>query len=298
MGQDDKDNKKSPHSGYHTKDGEAESGVFYGHQVAYYRTSAVGTLDHEHAAHDGKKNHRTRVYPHGGYESHQQNDDNKKQITHHQHPGHYREHTPKGHSQHTVQHKERFSGKTDNANSGGDRYRQGKKDRAGGYSKNYGTVSENQVRLKSKSNDASASGDTMTITNTPGSRSDHNNNSGVKTHGDVKYDIFKEDAGAHYQKNGDLGATKKMQVQSLKDDMMVTAQEKDVKIEAKKANVDIKAKSKITLTVGGSSITIESSKVTIKAQEIILDGTCHLGGQGGQLAGKCGGGCASRVFVN
>jgi hypothetical protein len=48
---------------------------------------------------------------------------------------------------------------------------------------------------------------------------------------------------------------------------------------------------------GTATITMMGDTITIKASKIILDGECHLGGQGGQPCGECGGGCASKVFV-
>jgi hypothetical protein len=48
---------------------------------------------------------------------------------------------------------------------------------------------------------------------------------------------------------------------------------------------------------GTATITMTGDTVTIKASKIVLDGECHIGGSGGTLAGLCGGGCATKVFL-
>jgi phage gp45-like len=53
----------------------------------------------------------------------------------------------------------------------------------------------------------------------------------------------------------------------------------------------------ITLTIGGSSVKIESSQITYTSAKHVLVGEVHLGADGGEPIGLCGGGCSTKVFA-
>lgn len=79
------------------------------------------------------------------------------------------------------------------------------------------------------------------------------------------------------------------------------AQEKKwiITLDKQKITVDIENKT-IKFETENTSILLEQTgkKITLKADEIILDGNCKLGGtDASQVAAHCGPGCATKVLV-
>jgi phage gp45-like len=63
-------------------------------------------------------------------------------------------------------------------------------------------------------------------------------------------------------------------------------------------NISIVAtKDSITITFKDTSVKLQSGSITLTAPKHVLKGEVHLGDDGGELIGLCGGGCATKVFA-
>jgi phage gp45-like len=56
-------------------------------------------------------------------------------------------------------------------------------------------------------------------------------------------------------------------------------------------------KNSVTVTIGQSSVKVEPGQITYNSPKHILVGEVHLGADGGEPIGLCGGGCATKVFA-
>lgn len=129
--------------------------------------------------------------------------------------------------------------------------------------------------------DVSTSSSSQSGTDSDGNRYVNHEGNSVHSYNGHTYIIAKGDHGLHAQGgNIDHHADAKLQMYGESAAMVTSG-----------TTVILKAgSSTATITMTGDTVTITASK-------IILDGECHLGGSGGTLAGVCGGGCATKVFV-
>ena len=195
-----------------------------------------------------------------------------------------------GNSDHTDGHGECCKMQTRNHNTGGEYYTQTANNRGSGSAGKDISLSGDVAHVSAKSNSIDTSGgEGISMSSTISQQqSNHNDGDDADTTGKINYRVHGADHGSYGAANVDHAANNSMQQQALNGNVMITA---------KKGSIQANAQQKIILTVGGSSITIEGGQVTIKSQTITLDGTSYIGGSGGQLAGTCGGGCASKVYV-
>ena len=282
----EKPNYKVPHSGNHDKDGSPIMIPMDWHYE--YEVSHTGLTHVKYAnAQDSSNNFNARVGPMGEFEHWQRNSGNS--IYTEMMP-HARRHWDNNHSSHTKTNSEGFTGGVGNQNTKNERATTTTKNEMSGVTNNNVALHGNDARIRSSSNFVNASDSGIHIQTTGGDSYNYHEKDVASTYGGNHYEITQKDRGIHVQKDGNLDfrvQKGKMQLQTGKGDLTVKSG----------GNMMINASSKITIQVGGSTITLESGQVTIKSQKITLDGESHVGGQGGQLCGTCGGGCSTRVYV-
>lgn len=96
------------------------------------------------------------------------------------------------------------------------------------------------------------------------------------------------DSGGGKGKEAEAGEDEDVTMVFTKDDITLTKGESSIKLEA-----DV-----ITLTQGGSVVTIKDGEIKHKADHVIIESDhVDLGAEGGEPVGLCGGGCATKVFA-
>jgi hypothetical protein len=284
-GNETKHNKKVPHSPHHDKEGQEQqlyADMFYEYEVCH-----MGSHHTKYRDPQGTKNFNSRVGPTGESEYHDENDGDFLSTSHYPNAQRHYNNT---HSSHTDSNREKYAGGVQNKNTGGQVSSTTKQDEWKGASNNRVSLHSNEARIRSKSNFVNASDDGIHIQTSKGQSWNYHSKDVATTYGGNHYQISQGDHGIHVQKDGNLDyrvEKGKMQLQTGKGELQVKSG----------STMNINAASKITIQVGGSSISIEGGEIKVKSSKITLDGESHIGGSGGTLAGTCGGGCASKTFV-
>jgi hypothetical protein len=290
-GQQKPHNDKLPKDPYNMDNAQ----TYYADQYHTYRTCATGTAHIEHSNPKIKHNHEIDTKHNGSYKFWHQNggsgDGGQKDEFHADFTqGQERNYQSGGTSGHCDGHHEACSMQTRNKNTGGEYFTQTAENRASGATKKDVSASGDISHIPAKSNNVDTSGgEGISMSSTVNSQqSNHNDKNDADTTGEINYRVHGKDHGSYGMANVSHMAKDSYQVIGNKNIYLDCGQGS--------ANIHMEDK-KITLKVGGSSIVIEDNQITLKAQTITLDGTCYLGGSGGSLCGKCGGGCASKVYV-
>ena len=281
-----KDNYKSPYSPHHDSQGQAQqlyADLFYEYEVCH-----MGTHQTKYRDPQGSNNFNSRAGPTGDYEFHDEN--NGTAIYTECYPNAHRHYT-NNHSTHADGNHEQYTGGVSNKNTGGENSSTTAMNDLGGATNNRVALHGNEARVRSHSNWVNSSDDGIHMQTTSGEGYNYHAGNVCSTFGGAHYSIHQADCGIHVQKDGNLDyrvEQGKMQLQTGQGDLTVKSG----------GNMTINAQSQITIQVGGSTITIQDGQIQVTSSKITLNGATYLGGTGGQLAGTCGGGCATNVYVN
>lgn len=297
MAEDDYHNKKVPKDPW-------DEGIGGGNRdprmFTRYETDTHGRLRADFSHAQQKDNFSARAHIDGSFAHERQNGLQPKDIySAHFGAGHGRKYREKGNSDHTEGQHEDYTNQSRNQHTWKERHTTGADREAKGCTDKSCKIASSHTTLKTASSDVDGDKSAATISTEGGTNYNHGEqgNTAQTNGGDVNYDVTKDNHGKYSTGNTDHGAKDSIQIQAINGNTYITAQKKDIVINAKKSTINATAKTMITLTVGSSSIKIEQGKVTIKSPKIVLDGETHLGGEGGQIIGLCGGGCATKVFA-
>jgi len=284
----EKSNYTVPHSGTHDKSGQPVQTFadrYYEYEVSHSGTTHMKYEDPQNSG----NNFSQRAGQMGEFEHWQRNGSSSNSIYTEMLPNARRE-WDKNKKAHTKDNNEHYTGGVGNKNTKNEKATTTTKNEMTGVTNTNIALHGNDGRVRASSTFMNASEKGIHIQTTSGENRIYHEGNQVTTTQGAHYAIHQSDCGIHCQKEGnyDVRTQKgKLQIQTGKGELRVKSG----------STMVINAASKIEIKVGGSTITIENSQITVKSQKITLDGESHIGSPGGQLCGTCGGGCATKVYV-